>query len=77
MSCGGRWRERDECGIGGGVNCADARSLASAWRGAFRQIPMSGEQAWRAGEEPWGPDMCGAARFVGGSQFRAHQLGEE
>ena len=67
MSCGGRWRERDECGIGGGVNYADALSLASTWRGAFRQTPMPGEQAWRAGEEPWGPDMCGAARFVGGS----------
>ena len=46
------------------MNCADALSLASAWRGAFRQTPMSGEQAWRAGggvleKSPGGPICAG------------------
>ena len=62
VSCGGRWRERDECGIGGGVNCADARSLASTWRGASRQTVMSGPRGMACwGTELGTENLCGCA----------------
>ena len=54
--------ERDDYGIWGGVNIADARSLASAWRGASRQTVMSGPRGMACwGTELGTENLCGCA----------------
>ena len=52
--------ERDDNGMWGGVNIADARSLASAWRGSSRQTVMSGPR----GMACWGRAL--GTRYVRG-----------
>ena len=54
--------ERDDYGIWGGVNFADARSLASTWRGASRQTVMSGPR----GMACWGRAL-GTRYVLGGA----------
>ena len=69
--------ERDDYGIWGGVNFADARSLASTWRGASRQTVMSGPRGMACwGMELGTENLCGCAK-VAFCDFRTHQLGEE
>ena len=54
--------ERDDYGIWGGVNFADARSLASAWRGSSRHTLMSvprGMACWGTGLGT--KNLCGCA----------------
>ena len=54
--------ERDDYGIWGGVNFADARSLASTWREASRQTLMSGPRGMACwGTELGTENLCGCA----------------
>ena len=54
--------ERDDYGIWGGVNFADAHSLAFAWRGASRQTVMSVPRGMACWGTELGTEICVGVR---------------